>query len=89
MKIKKLLISSAVIASCVGLTACGGGKKNTITIAVGDESAVFYQELLSKYVEEHPEFGYKVEVIGADTGTAAQTIINDPEAAADIFTVAT
>ena len=88
MKIKKLLISSAVIASCVGLTACGGGKKNTITIAVGDESAVFYQELLNKYVEEHPEFGYKVEVIGADTGTAAQTIINDPEAAADIYTVA-
>lgn len=88
MNIKKLLISSAVVASCVGLTACGGSKRKTITIAVGDESAVFYQELLSKYVEDHPDFGYKVEVIGADTGSAAQTIINDPEAAADIYTVA-
>ena len=88
MKIKKLLISSAVIASCVGLTACGGGKKNTITIAVGDESAEFYRTLLEEYVAANPSFGYKVEVIGADTGSAAQTIINDPEAAADIFTVA-
>ena len=47
MKLKKLLISTAVIASCVGLTACGGGKGKTITIAVGDESAtlIFYDEI--------------------------------------------
>lgn len=88
MNIKKLLISSAVIASCVGLTACGGGKNKTITIAVGDESATFYRELLNKYVEDHPDFGFKIEVVGADTGSAAGVITADPEAAADIFTVA-
>lgn len=87
MKLKKLLISSAVIASCLGLTACDS-KKNTITIAVGDESAEFYRKAVTDFLANNADFDYKVEVIAADTGTAASTFITDPEAAADIITVA-
>ena len=103
MNIKKLLISAAVLASCVSLSACGGNSSSegpagssqngpaaarTIKVAVGKESAEFYKKVLDEYAANTPGFIHKFEVIAADTGTAADGVINDPEAAADIFTVA-
>lgn len=103
MNIKKLLISAAVLASCVSLSACGGNSSSegpasssqngpaaarTIKVAVGKESAEFYKKVLDEYAANTPGFIHKFEVIAADTGTAADGVINDPQAAADIFTVA-
>ncbi|MBE6143310.1 MAG: extracellular solute-binding protein [Erysipelotrichaceae bacterium] len=103
MNIKKLLISAAVLASCVSLSACGGnsssegpagGSQNgpttarTIKVAVGKESAEFYTKVLADYAANTPGFIHKIEVVAADTGAAADNVISDPEAAADIFTVA-
>ena len=59
-----------------------------IRIWVGEESAAFYQKVCDQYVADHPDFGYTVVVKGMDTGSVAGTISQDPEAAADIFTVA-
>jgi arabinogalactan oligomer/maltooligosaccharide transport system substrate-binding protein len=59
-----------------------------IRVWVGEESAEFYQKTCDEYVAAHPEFGYKIEVKGMDTGSIAGTITNDPTAAADIYTVA-
>ena len=62
--------------------------QGTIRLWVGDESAEFYQKICNQYVQDHPDFGYEIEVKGMDTGSVAGTITNDPSAAADIYTVA-
>ncbi len=59
-----------------------------IRVWVGEESTEFYQKACDTYLADHPDFGYQIEVKGMDTGSVAQTITNDPTAAADIYTVA-
>lgn len=89
---KKLLMSLAlVLLGTALLTACGGKKK--ITIWVGVESVKFYEEEATKYLEAYKEkegkdLGYSITVLGIDTGTAADSFLGDPEAGADIFTIA-
>ena len=93
-----LLLACAMVLAL--LTGCGGSGGNggdaannvaddgVIRIWVGEESAEFYQKVCDDYVAAHPDFGYKIEVKGMDTGSVAGTITNDPTAAADIYTVA-
>lgn len=89
---KKLLMSLAlVLLGTALLTACGGKKK--ISIWVGVESVKFYEQEVAKYKEAYKEkegkdLGYQIAVLGIDTGTAADSFLGDPEAGADIFTVA-
>lgn len=101
---KKRLALLLVISMLLTLLAgCGGGSSapsggsdapsgqaddGIIRVWVGEESAEFYQKVCDEYVAAHPDFGYKVEVKGMDTGSVAGTITNDPTAAADIYTVA-
>ena len=99
---KKSVILLLILAMTASLLAgCGGGSDNSsaaaqpgvaddgmIRVWVGQESTEFYQKVCDEYVSAHPEFGYKIEVKGMDTGTVAGTITNDPTAAADIYTVA-
>ncbi|MBR5343953.1 MAG: extracellular solute-binding protein [Oscillospiraceae bacterium] len=59
-----------------------------IRVWVGEESAEFYQKICDQYVADHPDFGYTIVVKGMDTGSVAGTISQDPQAAADIYTVA-
>lgn len=89
---KKTIYSLVLlVVSTILLASCGGGKK--INIWVGIESVDFYTEKIAEYTEayavEHgSELGYTIVVSGIDTGTAASTFLDDPEAGADIFTVA-
>lgn len=71
-------------------TQSGGdtGKGGTIRVWVGEESAEYYQKACDAYLAANPDFGFKIEVKGMDTGSVAGTITTDPAAAADIFTVA-
>lgn len=89
---KKLVFSlMLLVASAVLLTGCGGKAK--IDIWVGIESVDFYTAKIEEYKEMYKEkngsdLGYQIKVSGIDTGTAASTFLDDPEAGADIFTVA-
>ena len=95
---KKQLVILLALAMVVSLLAgCGGSNAaeapganddGIIRVWVGEESAAFYQKVCDEYAAAHPDFGYKVEVKGMDTGSIAGTITNDPTAAADIYTVA-
>lgn len=83
-----LALSLTVILSAV---SCSGN--NALQIWVGSESQEFYAAKMVEYVTEYnatheDEFPYEIEVLAVDTGTAAATFLDDPEAGADIFTVA-
>lgn len=86
MKLKKILAAAVLLAgSMATMTACGS---SVITIWVGEESATFYQEKCDSYVESHPDFKYKIKVVGTDTGSAGGAMTTDASACGDIITVA-
>jgi maltose-binding protein MalE len=89
--IKRILMLSVFLVGALLLSACG--REKPLTIWVGSESVDFYtakmEEYVAMYEEEHGEaFPFPISVRGVDTGTAAGTFLDDPEAGADIFTVA-
>ena len=87
-----LAMTAALFAGCGGGNGGSGGSgasdDGVIRVWVGQESAEFYQKICNDYVAANPDFGYKIEVKGMDTGTVAATVMTDPSAAADIYTVA-
>lgn len=89
---KRVLLSFLIVVlSAAFLVGCK--KKESITIWVGVESVDFYEAKMDEYVEDYKEkegkdFPYDVKVLAIDTGTAAGTFMDDPQAGADIFTVA-
>lgn len=92
MKKTKFLSSLALLAiSACGLAGCGSSG-NKVTIWVGNESTEFYTKIAQEFIDSQekgsPYSKFKVKVVGTDTGGAAGTIIQDKEAAADIYTVA-
>lgn len=88
---KKIIAFVLLLVMVVSVFAgCGEAKSEdkVIRVWVGEESVEFYQTLCDEYVAAHSDFGYTVVVKGMDTGSVAGTITNDPQAAADIYTVA-
>lgn len=81
------VLGTLLLGASMGVIGCAE-KGPAITLWVGGESAKFYQKVASNFFKEHSEYGYRVVVKGVDTGTVAGTITTDPEAAADIYTVA-
>ena len=66
---------------------------NDLVIWVGSESTVFYEEVMAEYVAQYKtkngkDFPANIVVTGVDTGSAAATFLADPDAGADLFTVA-
>ena len=86
---KKKLIALASLLAATGLAGCGGKKSGgEISLWVGAESVEFYQQATKEYVDAHPEFGYSVNVIAADTGTAGGQMLADNTQCGDIVTIA-
>ena len=86
MKKKSLFLCSGLLVLCLNtVTACSGKK---IVIWVGSESVEVYTKLAAKFQEENPEFGYAIDIVGADTGTAAASMIQDNTAVGDAVTIA-
>lgn len=81
------VLGSLLIGASMGLAGCGPSGP-AITLWVGGESAKFYQKVANEFFKEHSEYGYRAVVKGVDTGTVAGSITTDPEAAADIYTIA-
>ena len=89
MKFRKLFATLAVVGTAlVSLVACGGGKKGEISIWVGSESVDFYKATVKDYLDNNPSFEYDVNVVAADTGTIAGSMVADNTACGDIITVA-
>ena len=97
MKKKNLIIYSTlsllVVAEVAGwatftilATRPKGGQE--IEMWVGSESVDFYRGLVDEFKKSHSDFGYAVNVVGADTGTAAAAMINDNTACPEIITIA-
>ena len=63
-------------------------KQGTIRVWVEEDAAWFYQNVCWQYTASHPEFSWEIEVNGMDIGSVTVTITQDPQAAADIYTVA-
>lgn len=72
-----------------------GIESNEIVIWVGDEVSEFYQLKADEYIAQYNAdsskqylYPHTITVQGADTGTAASTFADDPEAGPDILTIA-
>lgn len=81
------VLGAIVLGASMGVIGCGP-KGPAITLWVGGESAKFYQKVANKFFKDNPDYGYRAVVKGVDTGTISGTITTDPNAAADIYTVA-
>lgn len=89
---KKLFVMLA-FTIFLSISAIGCGSSSPLTIWVGAESVDFYQQKMDEYVTQYNSthdkaFPYEVSVVKADTASAASTFLDDPEAGADLFTVA-
>ena len=87
MNKKSLLLCTMLPLMCAGLlTGCSGSKK--LVIWVGSESVSVYEELAADFLAENADFGYQINIVGADTGTAAASMIQDNTAVGDAVTIA-
>lgn len=88
MKKKSLFIASGAALLSLGcLTGCALNK-NSIVVWVGSESVKFYRDAATQFLKENPDFGLKINVVGADTGGAAGQMVSDNTACGDIITIA-
>ena len=98
MKIKAFILSLMMVLTCTVLAACNKPTEEVqqggdLVIWVGSESLTFYEGVMQEYVDAYKaetgkDFPATIKVVGADTGSAADTYLTDTEAGADIFTVA-
>ena len=93
MKKTKLFALSIAALTILGTSACGGsGKKATISLWVGNETGTveFYQKKANEFLAANSSFGknFTIAVKGTDAGSIAGSILKDPSACGDIYTVA-
>lgn len=88
-KLSLIGMAAMILGVAASATACGGQEK-AISLWVGNEEGVvsFYQSKCDAFREANPDFPYKIKVSGSDLGSIAGTILKDPSACADIYSVA-
>ena len=89
MKKFSFITLATTVLSVSALAGCGGSSKPVISIWVGNETGVvsFYQKTVDAFLEKEG-LNFKAQVKGTDLGSIAGTILNDPSACADIYSVA-
>ena len=90
MNFKKIGVALATLGTTIALASCGGGNKSggEISLWVGNESVSFYKEAVKDFLTQNSNFGYSINVVAADTGTIAGSMVSDNTACGDIITVA-
>ena len=90
MNFKKIGVALATLGTTIALASCGGGNKTggEISLWVGNESVNFYKEAVKDFLAQNSNFGYSINVVAADTGTIAGSMVSDNTACGDIITVA-
>ena len=90
MNFKKIGVALATLGTTIALASCGGSNKSggEISLWVGNESVNFYKEAVKDFLAQNSNFGYSINVVAADTGTIAGSMVSDNTACGDIITVA-
>ena len=90
MNFKKIGVALATLGTTIALASCGGGNKSggEISLWVGNESVNFYKEAVKDFLAQNSNYGYSINVVAADTGTIAGSMVSDNTACGDIITVA-
>lgn len=89
-----LFLSMSALSGCViGKRSSGGGGGNdpvggNLVIWVGSESVDLYRTLANEFTTANQDFKFKVEIVGADAGTAAASMIQDNTSVGDVVTIA-
>lgn len=97
---KKKVISILLCTAMIATMAAGCGKKNSsdgsaksdetvkLTVWAGEEDQDLTKELISKFEDENKDQKFDITVGVESESTAKDTILVDPEAAADVFAFA-
>ena len=90
MNFKKIGVALATLGTTIALASCAGSNKTggEISLWVGNESVNFYKEAVKDFLAQNSNFGYSINVVAADTGTIAGSMVSDNTACGDIITVA-
>ena len=90
MNFKKIGVALATLGTTIALASCGGSNKSggEISLWVGNESVNFYKEAVKDFLAQNSNYGYSINVVAADTGTIAGSMVSDNTACGDIITVA-
>ena len=89
MKLNKIFVAVATLGATIALASCAGGNSGKeISLWVGNESVDFYKKATQEFLAKNSDFGYSINVVAADTGTIAGSMVSDNTACGDIITVA-
>ena len=86
---KKIL--SLVLALCMvlSLCSCALAEDVTLTVWVGDNQDIeWINGVIENFKAAHPDNNYTINVGVQNEGDCSKTVLNDPTAAADVFTFA-
>ena len=86
-----LFLSIGALSACANSSQGGEGEEKeggNLVVWVGSESADFYRSLATEFLAATPDFKYTIDIVGADAGTAAASMIQDNTAVGDVVTIA-
>ena len=86
---KKIL--SLVLALCMvlSLCSCALAEDVTLTVWVGDNQDIeWINGVIDNFKAAYPDNNYTINVGVQNEGDCSKTVLNDPTAAADVFTFA-
>lgn len=69
-------------------TTTGEKETVTLTVWVGDNYPTITEQMIEAFKAEHPEVNFEITVGIESESTCKDTVLKDPEAAADVFTFA-
>ncbi len=87
-RIVSAVLAAAALASSLSLTSCGRGKDTeTVSLRIwgAQDDQNMLREMCDSFAKAHPDKQYEFTFGVVGEGTAKQMILNDPDAAADVF----
>lgn len=88
MKKNSLLFASTSLILALGCLAGCAKTKKSLVVWVGSESVEFYRAQAKEFLKNNADFGLKITIVGADTGSAAGQMVSDNTSCGDIVTIA-
>ena len=84
---KKILAMALALSMVLSLCSCAVAEEVTLRVWVGDNNDLpWINGVIANFQAAHPEKTYVFEVGVQTEGDCSKVVLNDPEAAADVFT---